>query len=124
MRSVSHDQDGEIVANLAVDNEGGPLTHEAVDHTFSIVGKTVSWLRKYLGETFKIPPEATVFVDGKQVPEDFILEQGQILEFSDEGGEEARTAELYESPEFWDMIRERRREQPIPWDEAMRQLET
>ena len=35
----------------------------------SIVAKTISWVRKYLGEVFEIPPEAIAFVDGKRVSE-------------------------------------------------------
>jgi hypothetical protein len=50
----------------------------------AIDGKTVSWVREQIGEIFQIPPDATAFVDGKRVPEDFILTQGQILEFTDE----------------------------------------
>ena len=83
----------------------------------------MSWVRKYLEDVFESPLEAAAFVDGKRVSEDFVLVQGQILEFSAEGGEEGRTPELYESPEFWQMIRERRREEAIPWDEAKRRLD-
>ena len=35
---------------------------------------------------------------------------------------DAESAELAQSPEFWEMIRERRREVSIPWDKAKRQL--
>ncbi len=35
---------------------------------------------------------------------------------------DAESAELAQSPEFWEMIRERRREVSVPWDEAKRQL--
>jgi hypothetical protein len=78
-----------------------------------------------LGEAFKIATETAGFFDGKRVTDDFVLvlEHGQILEFSDEGGEDARASELYESPEFWEMIRQRRREESIPWDEAMNRLD-
>ena len=65
-----------------------------------INGKTVSWVREQLGEVFQIPPEATAFVDGKRVPEDFVLSQGQILEFTDERRTESRPDELSDSPEF------------------------
>jgi len=65
-----------------------------------INGKTVSWVREQLGGVFQIPPEATAFVDGKRVPEDFVLSQGQILEFTDESRAESRTDELSDSPEL------------------------
>ena len=32
------------------------------------------------------------------------------------------SAALARSPEFWEMIRQQRREPTIPWDEAMREL--
>ena len=35
---------------------------------------------------------------------------------------DAESAALAQSPEFWEMIRQRRREPTIPWDEAMREL--
>lgn len=65
-----------------------------------INGKTVSWVREQLGGVFQIPPEATAFVDGKRVPEDFVLAQGQILEFTDERRAECRAEELSGSSEF------------------------
>jgi hypothetical protein len=86
-----------------------------------INGKTVSWVRNYLGETCTISPEAMAFVDGKRVSEDCVLEKGQVLEFAEEEDEEWAT-EMHKSPEFWEMIRQRRREPTIPWDEAMREL--
>ena len=55
-----------------------------------INGKTVSWVREQISEAFQIPPEATAFVDGVRVPEDFVLEQGQMLEFTDERRAAAR----------------------------------
>jgi hypothetical protein len=123
MRAVSLDQAGHIVSSLPTRKEGVEHSHDVVDDTLSIVGKTVSWARQYLGGAFKIAPETTIFVDGKRVSDDFVLEQGQILEFSDEGGEEPRGKQLYESPEFWEMIRQRRREESIPWDDAIHRLD-
>jgi hypothetical protein len=66
-----------------------------------INGKTISWVREQLSEVFQIPPEATAFVDGKRVPEDFVLTQGQILEFTDERKAGARKDDLSDSPESY-----------------------
>ncbi len=66
----------------------------------AINGQTVSWVREQLGAIFQIPPEATAFVDGQRVPEDFVLSKGQILEFTDESRTGARQDELSDSPEF------------------------
>jgi hypothetical protein len=93
------------------------------DDTVSLIGKTVSWVRQYLGKTCTIPPEAMGFVDGKQVPEDYVLKEGQVLEFALEAEDEEWAAEMHKSPEFWEMIRQRRREPTIPWEEAKRQLD-
>jgi hypothetical protein len=35
---------------------------------------------------------------------------------------DAESAALAQSPEFWEMIRQRRSEEPIPWEEAKRRL--
>jgi len=122
MRAVSHDRDAGIPNEEGRRGESVSEPHGAQQDTVSLIGKTVSWVRDYLGATCTIPPEAMAFVDGKRVSEDFILEQGQILEFSDEEEDEDWAAEMHRSPEFWEMIRQRRREPTIPWDEAMRQL--
>jgi hypothetical protein len=65
-----------------------------------INGKTVSWVREQLGAVFQIPPRATAFVDGRRVPEDFVLAQGQILEFTDESRTEGRPHESCGSSEL------------------------
>jgi hypothetical protein len=49
---------------------------------------------------FQIPPEAIALVDGERVSEEVVLKQGQVLEFSDEEGDEGRKDDLYKSPEF------------------------
>jgi hypothetical protein len=96
------------------------MRREEKSMELSLVGKTVAWVRRHLGEAGTIPPEATALVDGNRVAEDFVLLRGQILEFTDE--EEDWAAGLYRSPEFWEMIRQRRRETAIPWEEAKRRL--
>jgi hypothetical protein len=123
MRAVSRDRDTEILCDAERHSETTSVPPGPPGESVSIVGKTVSWVRKYLGEVFEIPPEAIALVDGKRVSEEVILKQAQILEFSDEEGDEGQADDLYRSPEFWEMIRQRRREEAIPWDEAMRRLE-
>jgi len=123
MRAVTHDRNAEILSEAESRGETVSTPPSAHGDSVSLIGQTVSWVRKYLGEVFEIPPESITLVDGKRVSDDFVLKEGQILEFSDEDGDEDRTDELYKSPEFWEMIRERRREEAIPWDEAMRRLD-
>jgi antitoxin (DNA-binding transcriptional repressor) of toxin-antitoxin stability system len=123
MRAVTHNRDAEILSEA--ESRGETVSPPPSPHgeSVSIIGKTVSWVRNYLGDVFDIPTEAKALVDGRKVSEDWVLDLGQILEFTDEDGNEDWTDELYKSPEFWAMIRERRREDGIPWDEAMRRLD-
>ncbi len=65
----------------------------------AIDGKTVSWVREQLGGVFQIPPDATAFVDGKRVLEDFVLARGQILEFTDESRAGRRPDDRSDPPE-------------------------
>ncbi len=64
-----------------------------------INGKTVSWVREQISEAFQIPSEATAFVDGNRVDEDFVLEKGQMLEFTDERKAKQRPDDPSETPE-------------------------
>ena len=123
MRAVTHDRAAEILSEAESRGEAVMRPPSPHGETVSLIGKTVSWVRKYLKEVSDIPAEATALVDGRKVSEDWVLELGQILEFTDEEGDEDWAAELYKSPEFWEMIRERRRQEAIPWDEAMRRLD-
>jgi len=121
MRAASQDRDTKTPSEVGNDDESAGDLHGAHEDSVSLIGKTVSWVRKYLGETCTISPESMAFVDGKRVSEGFVLEQGQVLEFAEEEDEEWAT-EMHKSPEFWEMIRQRRREPTIPWEEAKRQL--
>lgn len=122
IRAASHDQDAEAPSEVEGRGESASDSPSAPEESDTPIGKTVAWVRQYLGRTCTIPPEAMAFVDGKQVPEDHVLTEGRVLEFALEPEDEEWAAEMYKSPEFWEMIRQRRSEEAIPWDEAMRQL--
>jgi hypothetical protein len=122
MRAVSQDRDAGLLSGPVGRGPSAGGVHDAGKDSVSLIGKTVSWARQYLGEGFTIPPEAMALVDGNRVAEDFVLLQGQILEFTDEAEDEDWAAGLYRSPEFWEMLRQRRRETAIPWEEAKRRL--
>jgi len=98
MRAVTHDRDAKILSEAESRGETASAPHGANEDTVSIVGKTVSWVRKYLGEVFDIPAEAMALVDGRKVAEDWVLELGQILEFTDEESDEDWAADLHKSP--------------------------
>jgi hypothetical protein len=90
----------------------------------SLVGKTVAWARAHFEESYKTSLGAMAFVDGKAVPEDYVLKEGEVVEFADEEEDQEWAAELHRSPEFWEMIRQRGHEPTIPWDEVKRRLGT
>jgi hypothetical protein len=119
---MAHDRDIKNLSEVESRSETASDARGAGEATVSLIGKTVSWVREYFGETCTIPPEAMAFVDGKHVPEDYVLKEGQVIEFALEEEDEEWAAEMHRSPEFWEMIRQRRREPTIPWDEAMREL--
>jgi hypothetical protein len=87
-----------------------------------LVGKTLAWTRAQFERVYNTTLGELAFVDGKQVPEDYVLQAGQVLEFAEEREDKEWAAELHRSPEFWEMIRQRRSEVAIPWDEAKRRL--
>jgi hypothetical protein len=89
----------------------------------SLIGKTVAWTRAHFEEAYNTSLGAMAFVDGKAVPEDYVLQEGEVLEFAEEEEDEEWAAELHRSPEFWGMIRQRRNEDAIPWGEAKRRLD-
>jgi len=78
MRAVTHDRDAEILGET--ENRGETAIAPLSPHgeCVSLIGKTVSWVRKYLGEAFDIPTDAKALVDGRKVSEDWVLELGQI----------------------------------------------
>jgi len=122
MRAASRDQNAEIPSKVGSCGESASDPPSTPEDSDTLIGKTVAWVRQYLGRTCTIPPEAMAFVDGKQVPEDHVLTEGRVLEFALEPEDEEWAAEMHKSPEFWEMIRQRSREEAIPLDEAMRRL--
>jgi hypothetical protein len=122
IRAASHDRDAEIPSEVKSrhDSVNGP--HGVDEAPASLVGKTVAWTREHFERIYKTTLGAMAFVDGKKVSEDYVLKEGQVFEFADEEEDEEWAAEMYKSPEFWEMIRQRRSEEAIPWDVAMRQL--
>jgi sulfur carrier protein ThiS len=52
----------------------------------AFIGKTVGSVRGELATAFNIPPGAVAKVHGEPVPEDHILENGDVLEFTKPAG--------------------------------------
>lgn len=65
-----------------IDNLGKvKVIHGANDDEFGIAGATVQQVRANLVDAFNIPGDALAFVDGEQVDQNHILQEGQVLEF-------------------------------------------
>jgi len=62
------------------------VVHGANQEYFNLAGKTVGSVRKNLREIFNIPSDAEALISGNAVPDDFVLEGGQSLEFLKESG--------------------------------------
>jgi antitoxin (DNA-binding transcriptional repressor) of toxin-antitoxin stability system len=122
MRPAFRERDGEIPKGAESPGESAGEPHGSHETPVSLVGKTISWVREYLGKTCTISLEAMAFVDGKRVSEDFELQEGQVLEFSEQEEEEEWVREMYKTPEFWEMLTQRRSDEAIPWEEAKRRL--
>jgi hypothetical protein len=121
MRAISHTRDTQVPSEGERVSESGSDSARSAPDSVSFIGKTVASAREHLEKIYRAPLGTLAFVDGKKVPEDFVLMAGQILEFSDEE-EEDWAAEMHRSPEFWEMIHARRREEGISWEDAERQL--
>lgn len=62
------------------------VVHGANEGYFDLQGKNVGSARKSLREVFNIPGDADAFIKDKTVGDDFVLEGGQVLEFSKDAG--------------------------------------
>jgi hypothetical protein len=122
MRPASDARAVEIPSEAGSRGKSVSDPHGAHEDTVSLVGKTVAWARAHFEKIYKTTLGGMALVDGNQVPEDHVLEEGQVLEFGEEEEDEEWAAEMHRSPEFWEMITRRRSEEAIPWDEAKRRL--
>jgi hypothetical protein len=95
---MAHDRPIKNLSEVESRSETASDARGAGEATVSLIGKTVSWVRDYLGETCTIPPEAMAFVDGEYVSEDYVLKEGQVIEFALEGEDEEWAAECTDLP--------------------------
>jgi hypothetical protein len=123
MRPAPHDQAVEVSSETRSRPESERAPHRPDEAVVSLIGKTVAWTRAHFEKVYNTSLGAMAFVGGKEVPEDYVLKEGEVIEFADEAEDEEWAAELHRSPEFWEMIRRRRTEAAIPWDEAKRRLD-
>lgn len=60
----------------------------------NLVGKEVGYVRKKLKDQFNIAGDALAFINGKQVGDEFIIEEGHALEFGKEAGQKGGAGNL------------------------------
>jgi hypothetical protein len=63
------------------------VIHGVHAHSFPLASMTVRTARAELSERLNLDPTATATVDGFQVDEDFVLSEGQVLNFLKRAGE-------------------------------------
>jgi hypothetical protein len=63
------------------------VIHGIYTHSFPLAGMTVRRARAELAERLNVAPDAVALVDGNEVSDDFLLAEGQVLNFVKDGGE-------------------------------------
>src|SRR5262245_36588931 len=63
------------------------VIHGIYAHSFPLAGATVARARAELEVRLNIAPEATAVVDGREVGEEELLREGQVLNFVSPAGE-------------------------------------
>src|SRR5262245_42404972 len=93
-RAMSHDRDAEIRSEAKGRSETVIDPHRADESSVSLIGETVAWARAHFERVFQTALGRLAFVDGKKVPEDYVLKEGQVLEFAEEDEDEVWATEL------------------------------
>lgn len=60
-----------------------------------IVGMTVEQARRALAEALNIPEDAQAIITGDNVQTDYVLRQGDVLEFVKKSGENGRASDSF-----------------------------
>ena len=63
------------------------VIHGVYAHSLPLAGRTVQQARTELEERMNIDPDAVAVVDGREVAEDAVLREGQVLNFLTPAGE-------------------------------------
>jgi hypothetical protein len=77
----------------AVAERSVTVVHGVHAHEWPIVGMTVGQARGELAERMNIDPAAIAVVDGREVTDDTILAEGQVLNFVKHAGEKGKRHE-------------------------------
>ncbi len=63
------------------------VIHGVYSHSLPLVGMTVAQARHELADRMNIAPDAVSVVDGQEVDENTVLQEGQVLNFVKRAGE-------------------------------------
>jgi hypothetical protein len=85
-KSVQSDVRADLAKKAAQTNTKVRVVHGSNEQYFDLAGKDVAYVRKNLRDVFNIPKDAAVWVNGKAVEEDFVLQAGQSCEFLKSAG--------------------------------------
>ena len=77
----------EFASNTAVAEGRVEVIHGVYAHSLPLSGMTVGQARAELEDRMNIDPEAIPVVDGRQVPEDTVLHESNVLNFVKPAGE-------------------------------------
>jgi hypothetical protein len=85
-KAAQSDVRAELTKKAAQTNTKVRVVHGSNEQYFDLAGKDVAYVRKNLRDVFNIPKDAAVWVNGKSVDEDFILQPSQSVEFLKSAG--------------------------------------
>jgi hypothetical protein len=80
----------ELAATVATAHGSVDVIHGIYAHSLPLAGMTVRDARLELEDRMNIDPEALPVVDGREVDEDTVLAEGQVLNFVKHAGEKGR----------------------------------
>jgi len=78
---------GEVDTATAVRDRSVGVIHGVHTHSLPLAGMTIGQARAELEERMNIDPEANPIVDGNDVDENYVLREGQVLNFLKAAGE-------------------------------------
>jgi len=81
----------EFASTATVPDGNVDVIHGVYAHSLPLAGMTVRQARAEVEQRMNIDPDAMAVVDGREVDEDTVLAQGQVLNFVKHAGEKGRT---------------------------------
>lgn len=83
------------------------IVHGANEGQFNFVGKSIDYVAKQLQQVFNIPHDAVALVDGEKVTFDYILSNGESVEFVQENGRKGGLHDYWSEDELSELFGEK-----------------